>query len=63
MENVAHLTIGIKFSVSFMRNIVFIKRFLTSTTLTSQIANLKMQTYLIFQDLYGLKVSVILSKF
>ena len=37
MENVAHLTIGIKFSVSFMRNIVFIKSFLTSTTLTNQI--------------------------
>ena len=32
-------------------------------TVFAQINNLKMQTFFIFQALYGLKVSIILSKF
>ena len=76
IKNVAHLTTGIKFNVSFMRNNSFYEKFLNFNhfssqictfsilaTVFAQITNLKMQTFLIFHALYGLKVSIILSKF
>ena len=76
IKNVAHLTIGIKFNVSFMRNDSFyetnfnhfsshIEKMFTFSILASvftQISNLKMQTYFVFQALY-LKFSIALSKF
>ena len=82
IKNAAHLTIGIKFNVSFMRNNNFYEKknkklnshqlsiqiekmstFSVLATVFAQITNLKMQTYFIFQALYGLKVSNFLSKF
>ena len=76
IKNVAHLTTGIKFNVSFMRNNSFYEKFLNFNhfssqictfsilaTVFAQITNLKMQTFFIFHALYGLKVSIILSKF
>ena len=77
IKNVAHLTIGIKFNVSFMRNDSFyetnfnhfsshIEKMCTFSILASiftQISNLKMQTYFVFQALYDLKFSIALSKF
>ena len=66
MKNIAHLTIGIKFDVSFMRNNRFYNHFFSQigkmcsfsilATVFAQITNLKMQTYFIFQTLHGLKV-------
>ena len=77
IKNVAHLTIGIKCNVSFMKNDSFyetkfnhfsshIEKICTFSFLTSiftQISNLKMQTYFVFQALYDLKFSIALSKF
>ena len=74
----AHLTIGIKFNVSFMRNKGFYEnlQILTSflatlkkmftfpilATTFAQITNLKIETYSIFQVLCDLKVSIALRK-
>ena len=74
IKNVAHLTIGIKFNVSFKRSNSFYEKFSNLNpfsrhiekvytfsilaTVCSQITNLKMQTYSIFQALCGLKVSM-----
>ena len=73
IKNNAHLTVGIKFNVSFMRNNSFYEKVLnfnhfsnqiekvcTFSSLAivfAQITNLKMQTYFIFQALYGLNGS------
>ena len=63
IKNAAHLTIGVNFNVSFMRNKSFYETFLNFSHFFSQITNLKMQIYFIFQALCGLKVSIVLSKF
>ena len=75
IKNVAHLTIDIKFNVSFMRNNIFYEKFLNFNHFSSQIEkmctfsslaiifaqikNLKMLTYFLFQAVYVLKVSII----
>ena len=78
MKNVTHLTIGIKFNVSFMRNNSFYEKKINFNHFSSQIekmctfsilatifalsTNLKMQTFFIFLALYDLKVLIVLSK-
>ena len=79
IKNIAHLTIGLKFNVYFMRNKSFMKKILNFnyfsipiekmctfsilTAIFAQIINLKMLTYFIFQALCGVKVSIVLGKF
>ena len=79
MKNVAHLTIGIKFNVSFMINNSFYEKFLNFkhfpshiekmftfsilATVFARITNLKMQIHFFFQALDGVKVSIVLSNF
>ena len=79
IKNGAHLTVGIKFNVSFMRNISFYEKslninhfssqienigtFSMLVTVVAQITNSKMETYFIFQVPYGLKVSIVIGNF